>query len=343
MKVLFTEHVEHYTVGLSRELCKYVDLYVLGTHKSATVPKQIILPNVPKIRGLFRILSLRMLPRFFEVIHANDSQSGLNTGASCKLLVTEHGWPEPEIEHASTRSYYVKERDALLRLHEIGIPIVTISNYSAGMLRRKFGIKVREVVYHGLLDEFREVEPKELAEDNVPTILWSSRFIPMKEPFVLLEALRILDRKLDFKVFLRGEGPLRKRIEEFIEENRLTHKIIFKAKVPFQRLPDLYNSSTILVHTSSSEPFGLCVLEGIGAGLPVVVPEAGGAYEVAGPAAVSFVPHNPEDLAEKITFLLSSPESYYKQSRKSLERSRCFTWAKAAKEYLRIYERIARS
>jgi len=56
----------------------------------------------------------------------------------------------------------------------------------------------------------------------------------------------------------------------------------------------------------------------------VIVPKSGGAYEVAGSAAISFIPHDPKDLSEK-----------------SLERARIFTWQKAAKEYLNIYKKLA--
>jgi len=65
-------------------------------------------------------------------------------------------------------------------------------------------------------------------------------------------------------------------------------------------LPKLYESSSILVHTSSYEPFGFCVLEAMGMGLPVIVPKCGGAYEIAGSATIGFKPHDAMDLAEKL-------------------------------------------
>lgn len=343
MKVLFFPHVEHYTLGLSRELTNYINIWILSVGRLETPSNQIILPNIPKIRGILRVFSLKILSKLFDVIHVNDAISGMYvkryTGIYNKMIITEHGYPDPKLEHESTSYIASKERDALLHLYNKGVPIVTISNYSAQMLRKKYDIKVQKVIYHGLLDNFRFKEHRELKND-IPIILWASRLIPMKEPMILLEALKNIHKKLNFKVVIRGDGPLREIMEEYIRKQKLTNKIIFQNRVPFNRLPFLYDSATIFVHTSSYEPFGLCILEAMGSGLPVIVPKAGGAYEIAGPGAVNFSPHSSKDLGEKIMSILTDPDLYHRLSIKSLERSRFFTWQKSAKEYLMIYKRL---
>ncbi|MEM3718496.1 MAG: hypothetical protein QXD45_00510 [Candidatus Bathyarchaeia archaeon] len=68
-----------------------------------------------------------------------------------KLLVTEHGWPDPSLQDKYAKKYYLKEMYALLNLYEIGVPIITISKFSADMSRKRFGVKVHKVIYHGLL------------------------------------------------------------------------------------------------------------------------------------------------------------------------------------------------
>jgi len=50
--------------------------------------------------------------------------------------------------------------------------------------------------------------------------------------------------------------------------------------------------------------------------LPVIVPKCGGAYEVAGTAAIDFKPHDPLDSAEKIYAFLQDPSYYYRFSAK---------------------------
>jgi len=78
----------------------------------------------------------------------------------------------------------------------------------------------------------------------------------------------------------------------------------------------------------------------MGMGLPVIVPNSGGAKEVADSAGITFEPGDYQDLAEKILEILTNPEMYYTYSKKSIERSKFFSWEKAAKEYLEIYKKV---
>ena len=219
----------------------------------------------------------------------------------------------------------------------MGVPIVTISNYSAEMLRKLYGIKVRKVIYHGLLENFIS-KPK--AAPIKHRILYVSRLVSAKEPFVLIKALNRIRNKLKFKAIIRGDGPLLDIVNRYIHQDDLDDCIHILGKVPFSKLPNLYNSCTIFVHTCSREPFGIAVLEAMGCGLPVIVPEEGGSLEVAGDAALIFKPGDYEDLAEKLLFICNDVSLYEKLSKKSIERAKIFTWKKAAMEYLKVYNSL---
>jgi len=69
--VLFTPHIEHYTIGLSRECAKHVDVRILSTSHFNTPSKHILIPNIPKVRGLLKMLSLKLLPKIFDVVQRN--------------------------------------------------------------------------------------------------------------------------------------------------------------------------------------------------------------------------------------------------------------------------------
>ncbi|MEM2979684.1 MAG: glycosyltransferase family 4 protein [Methanomassiliicoccales archaeon] len=352
MRVLFTSHVEHYTIGMVQSLSKYVDIWVLSLSTplrefpkqlgKPNINRQLVAPDIWKIGGALRVLALKVLPKvLFDITHTNTSNIGLLTGARDRLVVTEHGWPDPDLQHESAKLGYLKEMNALLALNEIGIPIVAISEFTANMLREKFGVKAHKVVYHGLLDQFKARNPRTLSK-GIPVILWVSRLIPIKEPNVFLDALKILndEYKMNFKAVIRGEGPLKDSMNCTIKRYGLSSKISFASRIPFGSLPGLYESASLLVHTSSCEAFGLCILEAMGMALPVIVPRYGGSYEVAGSAGISFEPHNASELAEKIYACLQDPEQYRNYSSKSLQRSEFFTWSKAAKEYLEIYNKL---
>ena len=340
MRVLFTPHIEHYTIGLSQELSKHVELTLLTTkHFNTNVNQLVIDLPIPHFKGFMKWVIFRFLSPIHDVIHTNSSQEGYFSGQFDKLLVTEHMWPDPTIVEESERYYYLKERDSLFRLYDMGVPIVTVSNYSAKMLGA-MGVKVSKVIYNGLLDIFVSRSPRNHPKEYRYRILWVSRLVSIKEPFVFLEALARIHNKINFEAIIRGDGPLRDAIERWIHLNKLEDHIVMTGRIPIEKVPDLYNSCSIYVHTCSQEPFGLSVLEAMGGALPVIVPSSGGAYEVAGEAALTFKPGDPSDLTEKILSLAHDPELYEKLSEKSFERARKFTWKKAAKEYLEVYKEI---
>jgi len=339
MRVLLTPHIEHYTIGLSNELSKLVKVTLLTTKRFNMQSGQIVIPDlpIPHFKGLVRKVVFKISASMYDVIHVNTSQDGLFAGNFDKLVVTEHGWPDPRMVEEPERNYYFKELRALLQLHDMGVPLVTVSNYSASMLRELYGVKVRKVIYHGLLRDFIS-EPRDAPSEH--RILYVSRLVSVKEPFVFLKALSRVRDKLEFKAIIRGDGPLYCAIKEFLRRNGLESRVRVLGKVPFSKLPNLSRSCTIFVHTCSREAFGMAVLEAMGCGLPVIVPEKGGAFEVAAGAALTFKPGDHEDLAEKLLSLCSDANLYEELSRKSIERAKGFTWRRAAIEYLKLYSSV---
>jgi glycosyltransferase involved in cell wall biosynthesis len=342
LKILATPHVEHYTLGLYNSLPHLgvkVSLVTLQ-RKYPVAARQYVAPRVPVPRGrtLAQHAFLTLLARFYDVVHTNNSSEGAATYAYDKLLVTQHGCPDPNAVEENVRWFYKKEKENLIHLYEIGVPIVTISYFSEKEIREKIGVKVTKVIYHGLLDIFKNTKYRSFRQQHI--ILWISRLIQFKEPFVLLKAVKMLKGKLDFTLIIRGEGPLRNTMYKYLKSHGLEKSVVFLERVPFEHLPLLYRRATVYVHTCSREPFGLSVLEAMGSGLPVVVPDSGGAAEVAADAGLKFKPGDAEDLADKLLAVMQDPELYERLSAKSIERASAFSWEKAAEDYLELYKKV---
>lgn len=336
MRILLTSHVEHYTIGLAKELAKFVQVTVVGwQHVQAGGARFLALQYLPpKVRGLARLGFLQTSSKVYDIVHVNSAREALNIRDLEKVVLTEHGFPYPGFDPHEYEAQ-IRELQSLLYLNSIGLPVVTISNYSASMLRKLYGVKVKSVIYHGLLEKF--LASKSRAYPRNHRLLYISRLIRFKEPHVLLGALQRL-KKINLVLMLRGEGPF---ISEFIRYARYFDiKLLIIPKLSFQALPALYRKATALVHTCSREPFGLVVLEAMGSAMPVIVPDRGGALEVAGGAALPFQSGSSEDLADKIEAVLSDPNLYEELSRKSLERARMFSWSTAAIKYLKVYKSV---
>jgi alpha-1,6-mannosyltransferase len=116
--------------------------------------------------------------------------------------------------------------------------------------------------------------------DSATLIVGVGRFAVEKRWDIVLEAFERLRARRNAVLVLFGDGPERSRLERLappgvrfigFEQSRI-------------RLGTAMASADVLVHGCPSETFGLSVAEAVASGLPVVVPDAGGAAESADPS-----------------------------------------------------------
>lgn len=93
-------------------------------------------------------------------------------------------------------------------------------------------------------------------------------------------------------------------------------------------LTKLYKGATALVFPSLMEGFGLPAVEALRVGCPVIVSNIPIFHELLGDYAVYFNPHDPDDLASKLTSTIK------KHAHVTLP----YSWSVMAKETLSIYE-----
>lgn len=96
----------------------------------------------------------------------------------------------------------------------------------------------------------------------------------------------------------------------------------------------LYSGAEALVYTSFYEGFGLPILEAMKVGTPVVTSNVSSMPEVAGDRAVLVNPKDPSEIAEGIKEVLKNRANW---SKKGIARAKEFSWKKAAKETLEVY------
>jgi glycosyltransferase involved in cell wall biosynthesis len=125
-----------------------------------------------------------------------------------------------------------------------------------------------------------------------------SRVDPIKRISLLLDAL---DRhpelaSLSFTVYGTGWD-----LDVLRERAAQTHPNVQFAGFS-DRIPDAMQASDLLLHTCPVEPFGLAILEAMAAGVPVLVPDEGGASTLVEPGASGFhfKADDPDALAEAL-------------------------------------------
>ena len=105
LRVAATPHVEHYTIGLYGELATRAHITLVTMRRYEVPAKQLVVPRVPlpRMRTLLRDLALRRVSRDVDVVHANSSTDGAAVPQRDKLVVTEHGAPDPSVVEGRSR------------------------------------------------------------------------------------------------------------------------------------------------------------------------------------------------------------------------------------------------
>jgi len=107
--------------------------------------------------------------------------------------------------------------------------------------------------------------------------------------------------------------------------------------VPDEDLAALQHGAEVFCFPSLAEGFGLPVLEAMAAGAAVLTSSGTATAEVAGDAAALVDPTDPASIARTLGELLDDPDRRNELRRRGLERSRSFTWERAAEATLAVY------
>ena len=157
----------------------------------------------------------------------------------------------------------------------------------------------------------------------------------------LIEAME----KVDAKLIIVGDGPLRKNLEEQAAE--MKDKVAFLGAKTHEQLKKIYASSDVFVAPSvtakdgDKEGFGLVFLEAMASGLPVIGSNSGGIPSIVKDTENGFLvkEKDVDDLGEKINLLITDQELYRKYSENAIKTAKQYDYCKIAQKYAqKLYE-----
>jgi glycosyltransferase involved in cell wall biosynthesis len=204
------------------------------------------------------------------------------------------------------------------------------------LLEQGISEKKLHVVYNGVvLDEFKKVTATKKKSFRLVCV---SRLIKTKRQETVLEAVQKLNDSSLEVVFVGGgddESYYRRRVEEMGLSEQVTITGFLKTK---KEVIQEMKRSSVLVHPSAVEGFGITVVEGMAAGLPVIVSDIAPLREVVGEGeyGLVFSLDDSDDLAEKIRSLQADAALYNEMKKKSMKRKKDFEWHTIAQEYERV-------
>jgi glycosyltransferase involved in cell wall biosynthesis len=173
-------------------------------------------------------------------------------------------------------------------------------------------------------------------------IIFVGTLEPRKNVPTLLKALRQLrDGGYDVHLAIVGrKGWLYEEIFSTLTELKLAEQVHFLENVSSEDLARLYNAARCLTLPSYYEGFGLPPLEAMACGTPVVVSDRSSLPEVVGDAGLLIEPDSAEDLSAALARVLDDSDLRTSLRQRGLVRSSEFSWTKAARQTMAVYEKV---
>lgn len=236
--------------------------------------------------------------------------------------------------------------------------VLTISESSKRDIVRFLGISPEKVTVTPLaLDRRLDIGrvPTEVEIEKVcskfgirrPYILNVGAVGNNKNPFALLDALEILHEKFSMNnlslVISGNDYGAASGIWSRVAASGLRDFVCLPGYVPSEYLPALYAGALAYVSPSFFEGFGLTLLEAMAFGTPVVTSDRGSLPEVAGEAALFVNPDRPDQIADSVFQVATTPEIRKDLVDRGRQRVLEFSWERTARLTLEAYlEAVAR-
>ena len=212
--------------------------------------------------------------------------------------------------HAEFPSRRVAAQLLLLMFPRHGLAHAAAANIAiTGHVARRHDLPRSQVVYYGIEDPLPDAAVEKLNVAADLCVACVGRLVPEKGLPILLEAIRVLRAEgQHIKLRVIGDGPERSRLEKIIQQEKLHSSVSITGFLTGAELAAaLHDVSVVVMPSTWEEAAGLSAIEQMMRGRLVVAADIGGLSEVAGDAAMKFIPGRAASLADSLRSILNDP------------------------------------
>ncbi|QEM66790.1 glycosyltransferase family 4 protein [Geobacter sp. FeAm09] len=154
--------------------------------------------------------------------------------------------------------------------------IVANSRFTAAEVERVYGLKVDGIAHPGV--DFQDFTGSGWRKERA--LITVARLTKFKRIDFLLEVFRELLKTFpDLTFHIVGTGEEEAELQLLAKKLGVAQQVVFHGKIGESALASLYLRSTLFLHGSVDEPFGMAPLEAIACGTPVIAHNSGGPVE----------------------------------------------------------------
>lgn len=201
--------------------------------------------------------------------------------------------------------------------------------------------KKEAIVIHNMIgEEFLSIQRKETNSKIIKYVSTGS-LIYRKGYDVLIQAFALASDMLpEWNLTIIGEGSEREKLQNMIDNNNLSNRILLVGKKNKAEIMEILASSSVFVLPSRAENFSVAVLEALSAGLPVIATTCGGIKECINDKNGILVPVEDVPELSKALFSISNIIEKYDNCKIAEECKRRFAPQVIAQQLIDIFETV---
>jgi glycosyltransferase involved in cell wall biosynthesis len=230
-----------------------------------------------------------------------------------RVIATNHFMPENLLEYTPFGKWTlplalkIAWSDAA-KTYRLADTITTPTNLAADYLRKAIAGQQVLAISCGI-DASRYVAREGRPVNN--DIVFVGRVAPEKNLDVLVRAVALLPAELSATLTIVGDGEMIPKLTALAKELGLEDRVKFLGFVSDERKQEALTNATVFAMPSTAELQSISSLEGMASGLPVVAADSMALPHLIDGNGYLFAPGDVDDLAAKLTTVLTAPESEY--------------------------------
>ena len=185
-----------------------------------------------------------------------------------------------------------------------------------------------------------------VALENQPYVLVLSRLLPTKGIDILLEAFLSLVRNglSNWRLVLAGNGPPEyvASLKEAVTKQNATERVLFPGWLSGDLKMSALQRASLLALPSYHESFGLCIMEALACGVPVLIsPQVNLAPEIEAAGAGWIAAVSKNSVEQALLDALSSREELVRRGSAGREYAAKFQWPRISKQLVELYGAVS--
>jgi glycosyltransferase involved in cell wall biosynthesis len=290
------------------------------------------------------LLPFDMPVKYYDVVHVQSPPYGAFVFGA-PLVVTVHSPVLEEFAHYRNSLKVVSipaialEKVSLSRARAV----LAVSAQSRSDLVGKYGLEPARVEVIGNGVDYDKFSGRRGAtSSSMKKVLVVSRLEPRKNVREAIEAVAMLPKGM-CHLDIAGDGSEKAALVEVAKGVGAEDVVHFLGRVSEASLPELYRGSAIFLTTSSSEGFGLSLLEAMSSSCGCVVSDLPTHRALIEHGVSGLIYRSRSELVSCLRDLLSSPERVERLGAAARQVASGHTWEKVAERVAAAYDGVVRA